>query len=37
MCSSANLVPSAVMRDEKLTISAAGAIWQQVELAEQNQ
>jgi hypothetical protein len=37
MCSSANLVPGAVVRDAELTISGAGAIWQEVELAEQNQ
>jgi len=37
MCSSATLVPGAVVRDAELTISGAGAIWQEVELAEQNQ
>jgi hypothetical protein len=37
MCSSANLVRGAVVRDAELTISRAGAIWQEVELAEHNQ
>jgi hypothetical protein len=37
MCSSANLVPGAVVRDAELTISGAGAIWKDVELPEQNQ
>ena len=37
MCSSANLVPGAVVRDAELRISGAGAIWQEVELAEENQ
>jgi hypothetical protein len=36
MCSSANLVPGAIVRDAELTISGAGAIWREVELAEQN-
>jgi hypothetical protein len=37
MCSSADLVPGAVVRDAELTISGAGAIWREVELAEHNQ
>ena len=37
MCSPGNLIPGAVVRDAELKISAAGAIWQEVELAEQNQ
>lgn len=37
MCLSANLVPGAVVRDAELTLSGAGAIWREVELAEQNQ
>jgi|HubBroStandDraft_3_1064219.scaffolds.fasta_scaffold60796_2 hypothetical protein len=36
MCSCANLVPGAIVRDAELTISGAGAIWREVELAEQN-
>jgi hypothetical protein len=35
-CSSAHLVRGIVVRDAELTISGAGAIWQEVELAEQN-
>ncbi len=37
MCSTANLVPGTIVRVAVLTVSAAGAIWNEVELAGQNQ
>jgi hypothetical protein len=33
MCSTANLVRTAVVSDAELTISGAGAIWSEVDLA----
>lgn len=35
MCSTANLVPGAVVRDAELTISGAGSVWNEVELVAQ--
>jgi hypothetical protein len=37
MCSSANLVPGAIVQDAELRISGPGAIWREVELAQQHQ
>jgi hypothetical protein len=36
MCSTANLTPGAVVREAELTVSTAGAIWNQVELDSQH-
>jgi hypothetical protein len=36
MCSTANLVTGTIVRDAELTLSGAGAIWKEVELAGQN-